>query len=142
MNRRWPGLVGCLVQAPAPMGLLAKNLLAAHGSAGWDAPHLARSRIHELLTDLEAEAVVLAGALGPHAQPRDEALFAIYPTGGNRTPDACCAWRAAGGRTFVASSVPLPFLIEGMDARTALFLRSGRASEYDDPIPGWHPSTN
>ena len=142
MNRRWPGLVGCLVQTPTPMGMLTKSLLAAHGSSGWDAPHLARSRILDLLTDLEAEAAILAAALGPHAQPRDEAVFSIYPTNGNRTPDACCAWRAAGGRTFVASSVPLPFLIDGLEARTSLFLRSGRASEYDEPIPGWHPTSD
>jgi hypothetical protein len=142
MNRRWPGLVGCLMQNPAPLGMLTRNQLAAHGSPGWDAPHLARTRIHDLLGDLETEALVLAAALGSQAMGRDEPLFAIYPTAGNRTPDACCAWRASGGRVFVASSVPLPHLLEGLEARTSLFLRSGRATEYDQPIPGWHPCAN
>lgn len=126
MIRRWPALIGHLVESPPPMGMLARDVLATHGSAGWDAEHLARSRIASMLTDLEQEARTLAEALGQDAMPRSGPLFSIYPTFGNRTPDACCAWRASGGRTFVASSVPLPSLLEAHDLRMTGFDSAGR----------------
>lgn len=133
----WLDLVGCLTSNSAvPYGMLPIELVIAHGSTGLDDGARGKRHLTELAAGLIDQAKVLAAAMSDPAGARDEPLLAFFPSAAGKRPHGACTWRAAGGRRFIASTLPLADLVSA-DSSFAVSNGQVRCEELIYPPLGW-----
>jgi hypothetical protein len=137
LGNDWLDLVGCLTSnAASPYGMTTLDHLLSHGSTGLDEGSRGRRQLTELAASLLKQGQSLAAAIGPQALAKEEPLIAFFPSAAGRRPHAACTWRAAGGRRFIASTLPLPELASA-DATFATSNGHVRCEELIYPPAGW-----